>query len=166
MTAYSGSTYTDLLVNEIGSFPGWVYAAPGNFFKIESSGSWTVEVRPISYARQWNGQSAITGKGDSVVLLSGGSLGTTTITNSSRSNFSVVACGPDGAYLDLLVNEIGSYRGEVLLPSEDAIVLVVNDVGGSWAMSAVRYPAPGTAPGAPSARGMGRAPSVVKSTPP
>ena len=137
--SYSGSQYNDLLVNEIGSYSGRVYVAPGvNLIKITSSGAWTVDLRVITSAPKWNGSSALSGKGDSVILLTGGSFGTTTITNKSKSNFSVVAYSTEGDYLDLLVNEIGSYRGEVLLPTEDPVVLSVHAVGGTWTMSAVQ----------------------------
>jgi hypothetical protein len=139
VVAYSGTEYTDLLVNEIGSYSGRVYVAPGvNLLKITSGGSWTVELRVIASAPRWNGESTLTGKGDSVILLTGGSFGTTTITNKGRDNFAVVAYSVDGDYLDLLVNEIGSYRGEVLLPIEDPVVLSIHAVGGAWTMTAVK----------------------------
>jgi hypothetical protein len=54
------------------------------------------------------------------------------------SNFAVVAYSEYGDYLDLLVNEIGSYSGEVLLPIEDPIVLSIHADGGSWSMSVVQ----------------------------
>ncbi len=73
-----------------------------------------------------------------MILLTGGSFGTTTITNKGRDNFAVVAYSVDGDYLDLLVNEIGSYRGEVLLPIEDPVVLSIHAVGGAWTMTAVK----------------------------
>ena len=136
--SYIGAEYDDLLVNEIGSYAGTVYVAAGvSRFKVSSSGSWTIEVRPIEAARQWDGASPITGKGDSVVTLSGGGSGITTIKNKGHSNFAVVAYALDGEYLDLLVNEIGSYNGEVLLPDQDPVLLVIGAVGGTWSLSAV-----------------------------
>ncbi len=139
VVSYAGSVYGDLLVNEIGAYAGWVYVAAGeNRLKVSSSGSWTIEVRPITAARAWDGLGALTGKGDTVVLLSGGASGTTTIKNRSSSNFAVIAYSPAGDYLDLLVNEIGAYSGEVLLPDADPIVLSIHDVGGTWSMSAVQ----------------------------
>jgi hypothetical protein len=136
--SYAGSQYDDLLVNEIGSYAGRVYVASGvSLLKITSNGSWSVDLRPITSAPKWNGSSAITGKGDSVILLRGGSFGTTTIKNRGTSNFAVIAYSAYGDYLDLLVNEIGSYSGEVLLPTEDPVVLCIHAVGGSWSMSAV-----------------------------
>jgi len=94
-------------------------------------------VKPLSAAKQWDGSAGISGKGDQVVMLSGASSGATTIKNKGHGNFSVTAYGPDGEYLDLLVNEIGSYSGEVLLPDNDPIVLSISAVGGTWSFSAV-----------------------------
>jgi hypothetical protein len=136
--SYVGSDYDDLLVNEIGSYAGFVYIAAGvNRSKITSAGTWTIEVRPITSARAWDGVSALTGKGDSVAILTGGANGITAIRNKSRSNFAVIAYSPEGEYLDLLVNEIGTYSGEVLLPEADPIVLAINAVGGTWSFSEV-----------------------------
>jgi hypothetical protein len=136
--SYVGSDYDDLLVNEIGSYAGSVYIAAGvNRLKVTSSGTWTIEVRPITSARAWDGVTALTGKGDSVAILTGGAGGITTIKNKSRSNFAVIAYSPEGEYLDLLVNEIGTYSGEVLVPDADPIVLAISAVGGTWSLSAV-----------------------------
>jgi hypothetical protein len=136
--SYAGSAYGDLLVNEIGAYKGTVYIEPGiNRLKVTSSSSWTIVVRPINQARHWDGTSKLSGTGDSVVWLTGASSGITTITNKSRSNFAVVAHSPEGEYLDLLVNDIGAYHGEVLLPDADPMVLQVHAVGGTWSMSAV-----------------------------
>ena len=138
VTSYIGSMYDDLLVNEIGGYAGSVWVNPGvTRLKVNSSGRWTIVLKPISAVRQWDGSAAISGKGDQVVMLSGGSSGTTTIKNKGHDNFSVIAYGPDGEYLDLLVNEIGSYNGEVLLPDNDPIVLSIGAVGGTWSFSAV-----------------------------
>ncbi len=118
--SYVGTCYDDLLVNEIGSYSGTVYLSPGvTRLKVTSNGNWKVTIRPIDAARQWDGSSALSGKGDAVVMLHGGEFGKTTIKNKSRSNFAVIAYDTDGQYLDLLVNEIGGYSGEVLLPLAD-----------------------------------------------
>lgn len=136
--SYTGSTYGALLVNEIGSFSGSVYVDPGmNRFKVTSSGTWTIEVWPIISAKHWNGTAPLTGKGDSVFNLTGSASGITTIKNMSKSNFAVLVYAQDGEYLDLLVNEIGAYNGEVMLPDADPMVLVIQAVGGTWSFSAV-----------------------------
>ncbi len=136
--SYTGSEYGDLLVNSIGSYSGSVYIAAGiNRLKVTSSGSWTIQVRPVTSAKHWDGTTALAGKGDGVVNLAGGASGITTIKNKGKSNFAVIAYTPEGDYLDLLVNEIGSYKGEVLLPDSDPMVLVIHGDGGSWSFSTV-----------------------------
>lgn len=57
-----------------------------------------------------------------------------TFNYSGRSNFIVTAYTFDGGG-DLLINEIGNYNGEVLLPDE-TFLLVVEGHGGSWSASA------------------------------
>ena len=138
VVSYQGSTYDDLLVNEIGSYSGSVYVAPGvDRFEVTSSGSWTIEAKPVTSAKHWSGTTALTGKGDAVINLNGGSSGIVTIKNKSKDNFAVTAYTQDGEYLDLLVNEIGSYNGEVMLPDSDPMVLVIDAVGGAWSVSSV-----------------------------
>ena len=139
VTTYTGGEYGDLLVNEIGSYSGSVYIAAGiDRLKVTSGGSWAIDVRPITTAKHWNGDDALAGKGDAVVNLAGWPSGITTIKNKSSSNFAVTAYDQKGNYLDLLVNEIGSYSGEVMLPDSDPTVLVVHAVGGTWSFSAVQ----------------------------
>jgi hypothetical protein len=138
IVAYRGTAYDDLLVNEIGSYAGQVYLAPGvNLLKLTSGGTWTVDIKPHTAARRWNGKAAISGKGDAVSLLTGGALGSTDVRNMGRGNFAVIAHGTGGQYLDLLVNEIGSYSGEVLLPDTDQMLLSVHAVGGAWSFSRI-----------------------------
>ncbi len=137
--SYIGSDYDDLLVNEIGRYQGMVYIAPGvDTLEITSGGQWEVERSFIDGATPWDGTSVLTGEGDLVVMLTGGSFGATTIRNQGSSNFAIIAYDEFGDYLDLLVNEIGNYDGEVLLPIDDPVVLVIHAVGGSWSMSAVQ----------------------------
>jgi hypothetical protein len=138
VVSYAGSEYGDLLVNEIGAYSGTVYIAAGiNRLKVSASGSWTIEVRPISSAPHWTGLVPLTGTGDRVVLLTDGASGIATVKNKGRSNFAVIAYSTDGEYLDLLVNEIGSYSGQVLLPDADPMVLTFHAAGGTWSMSPV-----------------------------
>ena len=54
-----------------------------------------------------------------------------TISNTGKSNFVVQAYSATGA--DLLVNEIGNYKGTTLLPS-GTILLEVNSAG-SWSIT-------------------------------
>jgi hypothetical protein len=136
--SYIGSEYVDLLVNEVGGYSGSVYIAAGvDRLKVSAGSSWTIVVHPVAAAKYWDGSAAFTGNGDYIVNLTASSFGITTITNAGKSNFSVIAYSQDGEYLDLLVNEIGAYSGEVMLPSADPMVLAIHSVGGSWSLSAV-----------------------------
>lgn len=138
VASYAGAVWGGLLVDEIGSYAGSVYVAAGaNRFVVSSSGSWTIEIYPISSARLWDGVAALTGRGDTVVMLTGGAAGRVTIKNKGRTNFAVAAYTPEGVYLDILVNAIGSHSGEVLLPDADPMILVVSAAGGTWSLSAV-----------------------------
>lgn len=137
--SYVGSDYDDLLVNEIGAYDGTVYVAPGvDTLKITSSGQWQIDISFLDAATQWDGTAPLEGEGDAVVVVTGASFSATTIDNRSNSNFAVIAYSEFGDYLDLLVNEIGNYHGEVLLPSDDPIVLSIHDVDGTWSLSAIQ----------------------------
>lgn len=126
---------TDLLVNTIGNYTGRVIfdTDAGSHtiaFKITSNGSWTIVIRPLTSAPKWSGSGTIKGKGDSVLHITGDVSGfaTVKITHSGRENFVVWSYSDNGR--DLLVNEIGHYSGETLLP--DGTFLLVINADGAW----------------------------------
>ena len=125
-----------LLVNVIGSYSGTVLfdSSQGEHsvaLQVESNGSWTITIKPLSSARTWNPSAALTGKGDDVVLvnppLSG--LTTATITHKGSANFVVYAYSTSGG-IDLLVNEIGNYSGESAMP--DGTFALEVEADGTW----------------------------------
>lgn len=125
----------DLLVNDIGGYKGTrIYNAEEGSktaaFRIEADGAWTMTLRPLSSARQWSGANT-SGKGDDVLLLGTPTSGleTLTATHKGQANFVVTAYGDTR---DLLVNEIGRYSGEVLLP--DGTLVLVLEADGSWTL--------------------------------
>ena len=127
----------DLLVNEIGRYSG---VRPLSFndtpaaLKVEADGTWKIVVRTAAKAPLWSGNGS--GKGDAVLRVADGvatGLGTVTITHKGSSNFVVSSYETSSG--DLLVNEIGKYNGEVLLPSGTLIVEIVAD--GNWTMRKV-----------------------------
>ncbi|MEU6729924.1 hypothetical protein ABZ917_39995 [Nonomuraea wenchangensis] len=122
------------IVNEIGGYKGTVLVNEDagkvlRGFKIQADGAWTLTLKPLDMARRWAGDR-VSGRGDEVLLLSPKSEGLTTVKadHSGSSNFIVHAYG--GTDQDTLVNEIGSYRGEVLLP--DGTVLIGVHADGRW----------------------------------
>ncbi len=121
---YDESGDKDLIVNTIGAYSG---THPLNFMKadqinriqIKSSGSWTVEMDPVTsmfiHSMEVPGQS--TGKGDDVVWLTGGEIpDIARIVHVGESNFAVWTLGD---YKDLIVNEIGAYTGETVIDSDN-----------------------------------------------
>jgi hypothetical protein len=94
--------------------------------KIEYPGTWTVVLRPISAAPEFKTTAA--DKGDRVFMYLGDAQGLT-ITNRGSSNFVVTTYGESG---DLLVNEIGSYSGEVVLGAGPELIQIQSD--GHWTL--------------------------------
>jgi hypothetical protein len=130
----------DLLVNEIGKYDGTVLFntddEPAVAFEITSDGNWTIVIKPLVAARQWDRASDLEGAGDDVVLIQPPIVGlaTTEITHRGQGNFSLWTYTEDGD-ADLLVNEIDRYDGEVLLPDGTAL-LEVGAAGGRWSITA------------------------------
>ncbi|GAA3737025.1 hypothetical protein HDA32_005494 [Spinactinospora alkalitolerans] len=124
------------LANEIGSYEGTVLynGHVGDEMaavQVEADGAWTVELRPLTDARVWEGDE-VSGTGHDVLLFAEESAGLQTVaaTHAGEGNFAVWAYGEDS---DLLVNEIGSYDGEVLMPTDTAVIAVEAD--GEWSMA-------------------------------
>jgi hypothetical protein len=128
-----------LLVNVIGSYSGTVLFDSANgehsvALQVESNGSWTITIKPLSSARTWNPSGPLTGKGDDVVLVSPARSGltTATITHKGSANFVVYAYSTSGG-IDLLVNEIGNYSGESAMP--DGTFALEVEADGAWTVA-------------------------------
>ncbi|MEU9887631.1 hypothetical protein [Sphaerisporangium sp. NPDC051011] len=128
----------DLLVNEIGPYDGTVlynaYAASNGTIglEIKADGAWTAAVKPVTKARCWC-TATLRGTGDQVLKLTPTrGLSTMRATHNGQSNFIVHAYPRIGSYPELLINEIGTYKGGVLLPTGTRLITVKAD--GSWAL--------------------------------
>lgn len=133
-------TQVDLLVNTIGNYQGTVLFDEqadqhSVAFQIDADGPWKIRILPLTKAEHWNGHKALTGRGDFVVVLDPPSEGltTTVIQHGGSSNFAVWAYGETP---DLLVNEIGQYRGESLMPAGTLVLEITAD--GRWRFTALR----------------------------
>lgn len=130
--------HIDLLVNEIGKYSG---ARPIDIrdrdntvrFEVNADGPWKIDVVPVSSAKKANVPGKVSGSGDEVILLRGDSPDTATISHSGDSNFVVTAYGTRGP--DLLVNEIGTYNGTVVLGNAEVLEIVA---GGNWSIDISR----------------------------
>jgi hypothetical protein len=125
----SGGGMVDLLVNEIGRYTGTklldVRETPAAL-KVEADGAWKIVVKVAEKAPAWPGTTS--GKGAAVLRVTGATgLTTVNVTHGGSHNFAVWAYGEDN---DLLINEIGRYSGEVLLPA--GTVLLDIEADGAW----------------------------------
>jgi hypothetical protein len=132
----------DLLVNSVGKYKGTVaFNLTDGFLsdrtkiaavKIDADGPWAMKLRPPSAAPAWSGPVA-KGVGDLVLRLPAKSSGLTTVkaTHAGSSNFAVETFTDDSS--DIVVNEIGKYKGEVQLPDDTIYVSVEAD--GAWQLT-------------------------------
>jgi len=122
----------DLLVNAVGDYDG---AVAFDLFErehttrlqITARGSWTLEVDGIASARILTVPGQIEGNGDDVFLLTGQTPDLATVAHNGRRNFFIYSYGQTRR---LLVNAIGDYEGQVIVPSDAILVTVSGD--GSW----------------------------------
>jgi hypothetical protein len=125
-------------VNEIGSYKGTRLFDDGGgehsiAFKVLSNGTWTIVVRPVTQAKGWNPTKATNGTGAMVLQLTAlpADLAVMKFTHRGRSNFAVFAHSTYGS--DLLINEIGHYSGETILP--DGTLLLEIEADGKWTIT-------------------------------
>jgi hypothetical protein len=125
----AGGGDLDLIVNEIGNYSGvrpLDFAEKPAALKVTADGNWKFVIQAAQKAPLWTGTSS--GKGAAVLRMAATSgLTTLKISHSGKSNFVVIAYGDSK---DLLVNEIGTYSGETLLPS--GAVLLEIEADGNW----------------------------------
>jgi hypothetical protein len=127
------------MVNEIGAYDGWKPLDFGMWgkevlttrFQIQSSGEWTITVYPLElqYLKTAQVPGTYEGKGDEVVLLQGGQADVATFDYKGERNFMVDAISTDGSQ-DGIVNEIGAYNGQVVMPKESTLIVVT--ASGPW----------------------------------
>ncbi|WP_143162581.1 hypothetical protein [Couchioplanes caeruleus] len=124
----------DLLVNAIESYSGQALFNPQGSevagLKIEGGGSWTVKLASLTTAKRWNGSGTYSGKSDGVVNVASSFDPLDSIefvSTNSDSNVTMYAYDSDGD-ADLVVNDIGNFKGEHLVPN-DSVLFVINSDG-------------------------------------
>lgn len=124
----------DVLVNEIGRYKGTVLLNNSDndataALNIKADGAWTVTLKPIAMVPLWDGQK-MSGRGDEVLGLTQTTSGVTTMTarHTGTSNFILHGYSDDG--VDVLINEIGRWKGEVLLSNGTFLITIHAD--GAW----------------------------------
>lgn len=124
-----------LLVNTTESYDG---VRPLDFrndehtarFEVQADGAWTIEVIPLTSIERVEIPGAMSGNGDYVFAIIGGTPDTAAITGNAGSDFFAVL--GYGNTIDLLVNTTDPYDGTVLLDSGTAIIEVQAE--GEWSM--------------------------------
>lgn len=106
------------------------YGEDADGIRIETDGSWTIEVRELSQSPNWPDIDQGTG---STVMSVDSTQGAIKVTGShdGESNFIVWAYVEDG-FPSLLYNEIGAYEGKADLPAGTFAISIVAD--GNWSI--------------------------------
>lgn len=127
----------DLMVNTIGAYGGAVlFDESGQHsvaFEVTAGGAWSIVIKPLTAAFAWDGVASLTGTGDDVARIDPNISGLVTaqVSHSGGSNFAIFAYSSSGA--DLLVNEIGTYSGEVLIGDGTFFLEITAD--GAWSVT-------------------------------
>jgi len=129
-TVLQGDGQDTLLVNAIGSYSGRHFvnlASDLTRLQISADSSWTITLEPVSVLARDKNRTQ--GHGDDVVYFDKGSKAA--ITHTGEANF-VVQETSDSAGKDLLVNEIGKYRGTVPLNTPSVLEITAD---GDWTIA-------------------------------
>ncbi len=131
--SYEGDDYDELLVNTTDYYSGDVLIDHSGSFSLEisaSEGSWSISSSGLSI----DDSTSFSGRGDSVTGLTSHDGGIWEITHNGSRHFSVIEYGYSEGYMDLLVNETGSYSGTVKAESGDNIFFKVS-ADGEWSIN-------------------------------
>lgn len=131
----SGKEMIDLLVNEIGSYKGKVPVdfrmdQNTNFLEINADGNWSIKLTQLSTsALSKMSSSSYKGNGDDLLFIHK-DFTTGKFVSTGDSNFIVLSYGKD---IDLLINDISPYQGEVLIPNGTSILEIKAE--GPWSVN-------------------------------
>jgi len=125
-----------LIVNTIGSYQGRralnLFGELPARLSVQADGSWSIKIDDISKAPTLDVPGIIEGKGDDIILLTGGKPDTISLSHQGQGNFIVMAHKVGDLFPDLVVNEIGKYEGKNLIPTSTDIIEIQAD--GPWSM--------------------------------
>ena len=124
----------DLLVNTIGKYQGVILIGvtslenPTTRFSIRSSGSWRIEADPFefSYLESIQIPGSLEGENDNVVLL----IGSPDLINFKCDRGYIGVWAYTSTKRSLIVNEVGPYSGQSILPNGTAMLVIKST--GKW----------------------------------
>jgi hypothetical protein len=138
-TLDSSGAQGDNLVNAIGLYAGTVpldfsQGSSASAIKVQAVGRWTLIIKPVTDARPWSG-SAIAGRGDDVInvtgIISQSGINSITLAYKGAANFIVDSYGDSSGDTNL-VNAIGVYSGQQVLPQDSVLMVVQAGEDGLW----------------------------------
>lgn len=99
-------------------------------FEIKATGDWTIQIIPLLQIAKYDGETTITGEGDSVFAMLGVKRTATIEANAGGNHFAVISYGDSK---ELLVNTTDPYSGKVFVPG-DAIIFEIK-AEGEWSIT-------------------------------
>ncbi len=129
--------YVDLVVNEVGDYDGLrpldLEREQPASLRIRADGRWKVTVMVVDKAPKWTGKAS--GKAGATLLLVDPAAPDQNVrfTHKGRSNCALTVRGEESS--DLLVNDIGAYSGDMVLPTGTRFVEI--ETSGSWTLTAI-----------------------------
>ncbi len=134
-TLAAGGATNDKLVAVTGSFQGTflIDKRPGEHsvaFRVRSDGLWSIEIRPVSMARTWDGKQGLAGQGNDVIQIAPPNTSplTATLTHPGKGGLVMnIYPGPT-----LLVTETGAYAKPVTFPVGTTLIEVLT--GSNWGL--------------------------------
>jgi hypothetical protein len=132
----AGGTKQDLLVDVAGAYAGMRFFEATDHsvaFAVESDGSWSIEVRPLSDARSWDATDPLFGNESAVVSV---------VPRTSAKAEIIVIYDGDGAFAlsaltaggrQHLIDEIGAFRDDVVLPTGTYVLEI--DADAAWSIT-------------------------------
>ncbi|MGL4484549.1 MAG: hypothetical protein ACRCUS_06320 [Anaerovoracaceae bacterium] len=129
----SDGDLVDIYVNEIGNYKGTVAVGFPNDaptkLQITADGNWSIEFKPISEASKLEYGKRY--KGSKILYFDGYENFDAKIEHLGKSNFAIWLAGLDEK--DLLVNEVGKYKGVV--PINDISGFFIVEADGKWSIT-------------------------------
>ncbi|WP_226581058.1 hypothetical protein [Halobacillus litoralis] len=125
----------ELLVNTIGTYNGKTFAmipSTGTYYlNVTADGSWNFDIHQTPPVERPDAPTTLTGSGDDVVFVNADSGNyKLSFTHAGESNFAVLLNGQN-----LLVNEIGQYKGSTRQPFQDnGMYAFVVTADGDWSI--------------------------------
>ncbi len=102
--------------------------------EISASGEWSIEIIPISEANKILLPGTYTGRGDDVIILTGGIPDLAIITGNAESRyFGVIPYTENGNRLSSIVNTADPYEGTVIIPRDAIFLEIISE--GDWVVS-------------------------------